>query len=56
MAVLRELWNSGINAEMEYKKKNKFQEFQECNEKSIPFLLIVGEDEKKGSSIQSGCG
>ena len=25
MAVLRELWNSGINAEMEYKKKNKVE-------------------------------
>ena len=25
--------NSGINAEMEYKKKNKFQKsFKECNE------------------------
>ena len=53
MAVLRELWNSGINAEMEYKKKNKFQKsFKECNEKSIPFLLIVGEDEKKKGIVQ----
>lgn len=45
------LWAAGIRSEITYKDKVKIlNEFQLCEEKQIPWVLIVGEQE-----LEQGC-
>ncbi|XP_053574579.1 histidine--tRNA ligase, cytoplasmic [Bombina bombina] len=47
------LWNSGIKAEIFYKKDPKFlSQLHYCEEKGIPLVAIIGEDELKAGVVK----
>ena len=47
MRILEQLWTSGLKAEMSYKAKPKLlDQFQHCEDKGIPLMVITGEDEQ----------
>jgi histidyl-tRNA synthetase len=53
MALLKELWDSGIGAETLYIKNNNFRRQTEyCSDNSIPVMVIIGEDEIKNGFVQ----
>jgi len=53
LKILNLLWEADIKAEHSYKGNPKFlQQTQYCEEMSIPWLVVIGEDEvKKGTVI-----
>jgi len=48
LKLAQRLWDAGIKAEIPYKNNPKaLDQFQYCEEKQIPYTIIVGEDEIK---------
>jgi histidyl-tRNA synthetase len=53
LALIDELWSADIRAEQNMKKKTPLlTQFQYCEEKSIPLVVLVGEDELKLGQIK----
>lgn len=51
--VASELWSNGIKAEILYKEKPKFlDQMNHCEKNSIPFAVILGEDELKSGVVK----
>lgn len=53
MSLITELWEAGIRAEHSYKNNAKIlNQFQYCEEREIPFAIIIGEDELKQGLVK----
>jgi len=53
LKVLKDLWNAGIRAEHSYKSNPKLlAQIQYCEERSIPFIIIIGENELKEGIVK----
>uniref|UniRef100_A0A4W3JSU9 histidine--tRNA ligase n=1 Tax=Callorhinchus milii TaxID=7868 RepID=A0A4W3JSU9_CALMI len=53
MKLVAELWNSGIKAEITYKKNPKLlNQLQYCEETGIPLVAILGEQELKDGVVK----
>nr|XP_020655025.1 histidine--tRNA ligase, cytoplasmic [Pogona vitticeps] len=53
LKLVSELWDSGIKAEMLYKKNPKLlSQFQYCEETGIPLVAIIGEQELKDGVVK----
>ncbi|XP_051505281.1 histidine--tRNA ligase isoform X1 [Myxocyprinus asiaticus] len=51
--LISELWNAGIKAEFLYKKNPKLlNQLQQCEEKGIPLVAILGEQELKDGVVK----
>ncbi|XP_062986180.1 histidine--tRNA ligase, cytoplasmic-like [Elgaria multicarinata webbii] len=53
MKFISELWDAGIKAEMFYKKNPKLlSQLQYCEEKGIPLVIIIGEQELNNGVVK----
>ena len=53
MAVCAKLWDAKIKAELFYKKQPKLlNQFQYCEGQRVPFIVILGEEEKKNGGVK----
>ncbi|XP_077433181.1 histidine--tRNA ligase isoform X1 [Vanacampus margaritifer] len=53
LKLVTELWNSGIKAEVMYKRNPKLlSQLQYCEESGIPFVAILGEQELKDGVVK----
>lgn len=51
--LLTHLWDSGLNAEHSYKKKDRIlNQIQDCESWGIPVVLIIGEDEIRAGKVK----
>jgi len=52
MKLAQLLWESNINAEFAYKKDiSGRKQFEQANKKSIPFAVVIGEEELKNNQV-----
>lgn len=53
MELCGKLWAAGIRCEITYKDKVKIlNEFQICEQKQIPWIVIIGEEELKQGLVK----
>lgn len=53
LALVDALWTAGIRAEQNMKKKTPLlTQFQSCEEKGIPLVVLIGEDEIKNNVVK----
>ncbi len=52
LRLVNELWAAGIKAEFSYKANPKaLDQFQYCEEKQVPFCVVIGEGEIANNTV-----